>query len=428
MLTHGNLCHMPDAVNLGTQPAPGEIVLTILPTWHAYERAVEYYVLKHGATLTYSDKRYLKKDLEERKPHLFPCVPRIWETVYDAIQDRVSKSKPAEQKLFAMFNRIGRAYVKARRIALSTDVRRTPATQAERAKALAALAALAPAYKLGDALVFSKLRAVAGGRLRAAVSGGGSLAAYLDDFFEMVGIPILNGYGLTETSPVLTNRRTTQNVRGSVGLPMAQTEIQVRDETGKLLPQGQAGLIFGRGPQVMSGYYNNPEATTNVLDEKGWFNTGDLGWITPTGDLVISGRAKDTIVLVGGENVEPEPIEDAARKSQLIQQIVCVGQDQKFVGALVVPNYPALAAALSLPETTPPAELAAKPEANKLVRDAIRTAMDAEGAFKPSDSVSKVALLTEPFSEENGMLTQTMKIKRNVVAKHYETIIKQLFS
>jgi long-chain acyl-CoA synthetase len=428
MLTHGNLSHMPDGVNLGTEPQPGEIVLTILPTWHAYERAVEYYVMRYGATLTYSDKRYLKKDLEDRKPHLFPCVPRIWETVYDAIQDRVSKSKPQQQKLFAMFTRVGRRYVKARRVALGTDLRKEPAPALERARALATMGALAPVFKLGDALVFSKLRAVAGGRMRAAISGGGSLAAYLDDFFEMVGIPILNGYGLTETAPVLTNRRTTQNVRGSVGLPMPQTEIQIRDEAGNPLPQGHAGVVFARGPQVMSGYYNNPDATAKVLDDRGWFNTGDLGWIAATGDLVISGRAKDTIVLVGGENVEPEPIEDAARKSPLIQQIVCVGQDQKFVGALVVPNFAALAGALSLPESTPAKELAGNAQAIKLIREAIRSAMDAEGSFKSSDGVSKVALLAEPFSEENGMLTQTMKIKRNVVAKHYEGLIHQLFS
>ncbi|MGI8905430.1 MAG: AMP-dependent synthetase/ligase [Candidatus Sumerlaeaceae bacterium] len=428
MLTHGNLAHQPDGVDLGTTAMPGEIVLSILPTWHAYERAVEYYALRHGATLVYSDKRFLKKDMEEMRPHLMPCVPRIWESVYDAIQDKVRKSPPARQKLFAFFTRVGSRYIHAKRVATATDVRRTPAGAAEKAQAIAAMVALAPAYELGDALVFSRLRAVTGGRMRAAVSGGGSLAAYLDDFFEMVGVPILNGYGLTETAPVLCNRRTTHNVRGTVGLPMPETEIQVRDDPGNLLPQGTAGIIFARGPQVMSGYYNNVEATAKVLSEDGWFNTGDLGWIAASGDLVISGRAKDTIVLVGGENVEPEPIEDAARKSPLIQQIVCVGQDQKTVGALVVPNYAALAVAIGLPDNTSATEVAASPQAVKAVREAIKSAMAAEATFKPSDHISKVALLSEPFSEDNGMLTQTLKIKRNVVANHYEKLIADLFS
>src|SRR5206468_2639661 len=149
----------------------------------------------------------------------------------------------------------GSAYMQAKRVATRTDVRHSPATAAERGMAIIKMTSLAPIYKVGDALVFSKLRAVTGGRMRAAVSGGGSLARYLDDFFELVGVPILNGYGLTETAPVLTNRRTNHNVRGSVGLPLPQTEIQIRDETGRQLPQGQAGVIFARGPQVMAGYY-----------------------------------------------------------------------------------------------------------------------------------------------------------------------------
>lgn len=428
MLTHGNLAHQPEGVNLGTELRPGEIQLSILPTWHAYERATEYYGLHHGHTITYSDKRYLKKDLTELRPQLMPCVPRIWESIYEAIQDKVAKSSPGKQKLFRFFEAQGLRYVQARRIATGTALRRQPAGPGETAAAWARVLALAPLHRIGDRLVFSKLRAVTGGRMRAAVSGGGSLAAYLDDFFEVVGIPILNGYGLTESAPVLTNRRLDHNIRGSVGQAMAGTEIQIRSEEGRVLAQGETGIIFARGPQVMHGYYNNPEATGKVLSEDGWFNTGDLGWITATGDLVIAGRAKDTIVLVSGENVEPEPIEDAARKSPLVNQIVLVGQDRKSIGAIVVPNAPALAAALGLPEDTPMQELADNPGAPRAVRDSIQASMRQSGGFKDIEQVTRVALLSDPFTEENGMLTQTLKIKRNVVLQQYRELIEQLYS
>ena len=428
MLSHANLAHMPQAVDLGAKPRQGEIQLAILPTWHAYERACEYYGMKHGTTLTYTDKRYFRKDFEQHQPMLFPCVPRIWESIHDAIQDKVSKSPPGRQKLFNFFVRTGMAYVRARRRAFGLDLRKESLNPAARALAFAKLAAIAPIQKIGDIMIFSKLRAVTGGRMRAAVSGGGSLPVYLDDFFEIVGIPILNGYGLTETAPVLTVRRTNHNVRGSVGLPIPGTEIVIRDEQGKEVPQGTAGVIFAKGPQIMQGYYKNAEATEKVLSPDGWFNTGDLGWIACTGDLTISGRAKDTIVLASGENVEPEPIEDAIRKSLLINQVVVVGQDQKYVAALVVPNWSTLAEALGLPSDTASGELSKRPEANKAVREAINASMAAAKTFKPSDQIQKITLLEEPFTEQNGMLTATFKIKRNVVAKNYEALISSLFA
>lgn len=428
MLTHGNLAHQPEAVELGLDMQPGEIQIAILPSWHAYERATEYYGLKHGHTLTYSDKRYLKKDLEALRPQLMPCVPRIWESVYDAVHDKVRKSKPIQQKLFHFFTAVGLRYVRARRVATGSDLRKERAGMFERLVAMVKAAALWPLHVVGDRLIFSKLRNVTGGRMRGAVSGGGSLAAYLDDFFDMVGITIMNGYGLTETAPVLTNRRADRNVRGSVGRPMAETEIEIRDEQGQRLSQGQQGVIFARGPQVMQGYYKNPEATAKVLDAAGWFNTGDLGYIAVTGDLVITGRAKDTIVLASGENVEPEPIEDAIRKSPLVNQVMLVGQDEKFVGALVVPNFAPLAQAMGLPEEMEPEQLVADPAASRIVQDSIKKVMAAEGTFKGSDQIQKVLLLAEPFSEQNGMMTQTMKVKRNVVAKHFESVIREMFA
>jgi long-chain acyl-CoA synthetase len=276
--------------------------------------------------------------------------------------------------------------------------------------------------------VYSKVRQITGGRMRAAISGGGSLAPYLDDFFEIVGVPIMNGYGLTETSPVLTVRKADQNVRGTVGLPMKNTELTLRNENGSQAEPGKSAEIWARGPQLMMGYYKNPEATAKVMTDDGWLKSGDLGWFTSGGDLVIAGRAKDTIVLSSGENVEPDPIEDVCRKSRLIQQIVLVGQDQKSLGALVVPEYANLAEALGVPPETEPAEVISNDQAARLVRQAITEAISTSGQFKISEGVSKVYLLSEPFSENNGLMTNTMKIKRNKVAEKYKAEIASLFA
>jgi len=427
MLTHANLMTQPLGVDLGIQIQPGEILLSILPAWHAYERAVEYFGIYHGATITYSDKKYIREDLIKVKPHLLPCVPRIWESVYKAIQMKLGMASERDRKIFQIFFSIGLNYVRSRRVATGFILSSTQPTQMEVIGASIKAAVLYPLYKLGDRLVFRKLRQVTGGRLRAAISGGGSLAPYLDDFFDVAGVPILNGYGSTETSPVITVRRVHHNVRGSVGLPMVNTEVRLHNESGQQIANDKQGEIWVRGPQVMRGYYSNPDATSKVLTEDGWFKTGDLGWFTATGDLVIAGRAKDTIVLSSGENVEPDLIEDVCRQSPLVQQIMLVGQDQKNIAALVVPDYGHLAEALGLPAESEPEAVVGHPQAARHLRQVLAEIMTRDGRFKASESISRVHLLAEPFSESNGLLTNTMKIKRNVVAREYKNEIAALF-
>lgn len=427
MLSHGNLMTQPLGVELNIGLKPGEILLSVLPSWHAYERAVEYFGIYHGLTITYSDKKYIREDMIKLAPHLFPCVPRIWEMVYKAVQSKTNAAPENKKKLFQKFMDIGQQYIEARRVAMGLVVQKQSPTAGQKNLARAKMAALYPLFKLGDKLVYSKVRQVTGGRMRVAISGGGSLAPYLDDFFEIVGVPIMNGYGLTETSPVLTVRRGDHNVRGTVGLPMVHTQVQLRAENGTEVNPGEAGEIWARGPQIMIGYYKNPEATEKVLSENGWFRTGDLGWYSASGDLVISGRAKDTIVLSSGENVEPDLIEDACRKSRLVQQIVLVGQDQKTLGALVVPDFANLAEAVGLPSDSEPAVVVGHADAAKVVRKSLAEAMG-DGQFKASESISKVHLLAEPFSERNGLLTNTMKIKRNKVLDHYEAEISEMFA
>ncbi|PKA61748.1 Long-chain-fatty-acid--[acyl-carrier-protein] ligase AEE15, chloroplastic [Apostasia shenzhenica] len=209
-------------------------------------------------------------------------------------------------------------------------------------------AILWPFHILGIKLVYSKIRSEVG-ISKAGISGGGSLPVHIDKFFEAIGVKLQNGYGLTETSPVVAARKPDCNILGTVGLPLNYTEIKIVDiETDKPVLDGLKGIIKVRGPQVMKGYYKNESATGEVIDKDGWFNTGDLGWIAPKhsrgkshqcgGMLVLEGRAKDTIVLSTGENVEPSELEEAAMRSKLIQQIVVVGQDQRRLGALIVAN------------------------------------------------------------------------------------------
>jgi long-chain acyl-CoA synthetase len=216
-------------------------------------------------------------------------------------------------------------------------------------------------------------------------------------------------------------------VRGTVGRPQPLTEIEIRSETGEPLPQGMTGVIWARGPQVMAGYYKNGSETGRVVDAQGWINTGDLGWITYTGDLVITGREKDTVVLSSGENIEPEHIEGAISQSPLVSQIIVVGQDRKALGALVVPHFERLAEALGLPAHTPPEDLVAHPQAEAHLRTEIARIMKRSGQFKPHEMISRIALVAEPFSEANGLLTQTMKPKRNMILKHYAPLIEKMY-
>jgi long-chain acyl-CoA synthetase len=283
-------------------------------------------------------------------------------------------------------------------------------------------------HALAEKLVYQKVREATGGRLKWAISGGGSLAAHIDNFFEIANIGLLVGYGLTETSPVLTVRRPWHNLKGSAGQPLAHTEIKIVDpETRQQLPTGQRGLVLARGPQVMAGYYLNPQATESAIDPEGWFDTGDLGWLTPGKDLILTGRAKDTIVLSNGENIEPQPIEDACLRSPYIDQIMLVGQDQKSLGALIVPNQEAVQ---KWAETQNP-PLHEIDWNSKTIQDLFRKELNREVQNRPGyradDRIGPFRLIREQFSMENGMLTQTLKIKRPVVTEHYRDMIDGMF-
>lgn len=425
MLSHGNLLHQVQYLETIIQPQPGETVLSILPSWHSYERAAEYFLLSRGCTQIYTNIRNFKKDLKDYQPNYMIGVPRLWESIYEGIQKQFREQPAKKQRIVNNCLAISQRYILNRRIATGLSLEHLNLNKSQKLLARIQASLLAPLHKLADKLVYAKIRQGVGGKLKTLISGGGSLAMHLENFYEIVNIPLLVGYGLTETSPVTNARVLTHNLRGSSGRPLPETEIRiVNPETKADLPQGERGLVLVRGPQVMQGYYKLPEATAKVIDDQGWFDTGDLGWVTTQQDLVLTGRAKDTIVLTNGENIEPQPIEDACLRSPYIDQIMLVGQDQRCLGALIVPNLEAL-------ETWAIASNLDLDLSQQAVKDLFRSELNREVQNRPGyridDRIGVFSFILEPFSQENGMMTQTLKIKRPVVTQHYQDLIKSMF-
>jgi long-chain acyl-CoA synthetase len=428
MLSHKNLLHQVKSLGVVVQPEKGDIVLSILPTWHSYERSGEYFLLSQGCTQIYTNLRSVKGDLKKFKPNYMIAVPRLWESIYEGVQKQFREQPAKKQSLVKFLLETSQKYIEARRISQGLSLNHIHASFIERSQAKITELGLLLFHALGEKLVYAKVREATGGNIKHVISGGGALPAYIDNFFEIVGVEILQGYGLTETSPVTNARRPWRNLRGSSGQPIPGTEVKiVNPETRQPLPVGERGLVLLKGPQIMQGYYQNPEATTKAIDTEGWFDSGDLGWVTPENDLVLTGRAKDTIVLTNGENIEPQPIEDACLRSPYIDQIMLVGQDQRSIGALIVPNLEALEKWAETQNNSQKIDLE-----SKIVQDLFRQELNREVQNRPSyradDRVGPFKLIEEQFSIENGLMTQTLKIRRHVVMSRYCDIINAMFA
>jgi long-chain acyl-CoA synthetase len=428
MLSHKNLLHQVKSLGVVVQPEKGDIVLSILPTWHSYERSGEYFLLSQGCTQIYTNLRSVKGDLKKFKPNYMIAVPRLWESIYEGVQKQFREQPAKKQSLVKFLLETSQKYIEARRICQGLSLNHIHASFIERSQAKITELGLLLFHALGEKLVYTKVREATGGNIKHVISGGGALPAYIDNFFEIVGVEILQGYGLTETSPVTNARRPWRNLRGSSGQPIPGTEVKiVNPETRQPLPVGERGLVLLKGPQIMQGYYQNPEATTKAIDTEGWFDSGDLGWVTPENDLVLTGRAKDTIVLTNGENIEPQPIEDACLRSPYIDQIMLVGQDQRSIGALIVPNLEALEKWAETQNNSQKIDLE-----SKIVQDLFRQELNREVQNRPSyradDRIGPFKLIEEQFSIENGLMTQTLKIRRHVVMSRYCDIINAMFA
>ena len=428
MLSHKNLLHQVKSLGVVVQPEKGDIVLSILPTWHSYERSGEYFLLSQGCTQIYTNLRSVKGDLKKFKPNYMIAVPRLWESIYEGVQKQFREQPAKKQSLVKFLLETSQKYIEARRICQGLSLNHIHASFIERSQAKITELGLLLFHALGEKLVYTKVREATGGNIKHVISGGGALPVYIDNFFEIVGVEILQGYGLTETSPVTNARRPWRNLRGSSGQPIPGTEVKiVNPETRQPLPVGERGLVLLKGPQIMQGYYQNPEATTKAIDTEGWFDSGDLGWVTPENDLVLTGRAKDTIVLTNGENIEPQPIEDACLRSPYIDQIMLVGQDQRSIGALIVPNLEALEKWAETQNNSQKIDLE-----SKIVQDLFRQELNREVQNRPSyradDRIGPFKLIEEQFSIENGLMTQTLKIRRHVVMARYCDIINAMFA
>lgn len=461
MLSHGNLIHQtshrlnPSKPYEEGEPLPGELMLSLLPVWHITERTFELWMASRGCSVVYSSIRTFKNDLAKHQPQWMVLVPRVLEKVANGVQDKFSSGSAVVKTLAKFFTSIGSKYCQNKNIVDGLVVGDSRPSSSQKLMSKLKLAVLSPLHAVGSKLVWSKVQAGFGGRLKLIISGGSALAGSLESFYETAGIPICVGYGLTECSPLISYRRQDSNLvtAGCAGKPCWNTEMRVVDPNSKgpdraSLPIGEVGVVIARGPQVMQGYFRNPEATEQAI-QGGWFDTGDLGKINPaTGDLILTGRAKDTIVLSNGENIEPTPIEDSILESPLVDQVMLTGQDGRRLLAIVVLNPSELAAAgyISSKEASEIGKLQelvndpkcsfeeAEPSLKKLKEASVSIRKNSDlnkklmadiskatSSFRSWEKVSVAYTTLEPFAMSNDQLTQSYKVKRASVSARYES-------
>jgi len=400
MLTHKNLVSNVQAGRKAISVGEEDVFLSFLPLSHSFERMVGHYTaFSAGSTVYYAESiETVADNMAEAHPTVMTSVPRLYEKMYTKILDKVSNDPPIRQKIFWW--------------ALGVGAR--AAKYFQRNQKPSGLLALQ--FKLADKLVFSKLKERVGGRLKYFVSGGAPLSKDIGEFFASANIPILEGYGLTETSPVITVNHIELYKFGTVGPPIDGVEVKIADD----------GEILCRGDNVMKGYYNDPEATKEVIDEDGWFHTGDIGEFDEDGYLKITDRKKNLIVTSGGKNIAPAPLENALTKSKYIEQCLVIGDRRKFVSAVVVPAFEALyewAKANNVPVDNHE-ELVRNEKVVALYNGVVEEAMK---DFAQYEKVKKIALMSNPWSIETGELTPKLSVKRKVVESKYKTVIDALY-
>jgi long-chain acyl-CoA synthetase len=399
MLTHANFLSNVLAITAGLPIASTDVALSVLPLSHIFERTGFYIFCYNGVSVYYTASfDQVGENLREVKPTIMTAVPRLFEKVYHRIVKKGLSQKGIKRKIFMRSLEIGQRY----------------AAQKDEGSRVWPLLSLQ--QRMASRLVFSKWREGVGGRLRYFVSGGAPLSPALSYAFLAAGIPILQGYGATETCIVSANRPENNQV-GSVGLPFEGIEISIAED----------GEILLRGPNVMRGYYGHPEESASVLDD-GWFATGDVGHVDKQGHLYITDRKKDLFKLSNGKYVAPQQIESLLKQSEFVSQVVVVGAGRKQPVALIVPEWEALKQALTEKGEEFPgnrSKLVAFPAAVKLVQSNIsqltRELVDYE-------RIRKIALLPDEFSIDKGELTPTLKVKRRVVDEKFHDLIEELYS
>ncbi len=388
MLTHRNLCSNIQSSTLHV--GPGDLALSFLPLCHIYERMADYSYLCHGASIAYvAAIDEVPQALVEVRPTVMAAVPRFFEKLYDRVMEQVRKAPAWRQKLFAWAMRQGKRRLAGRGTSFE--------------------------YGLAERLVFRRLRDRLGGRLRFVISGSAPLSPALAEFFLGCGLPICEGYGLTETSPVLTANQPDSIRIGTVGKPIAGVEI-------KIAPDGE---ILARGPNIMQGYYKRPEETAQAIRD-GWFHTGDIGRLDADGYLTITDRKKDLLKTAGGKYVAPQPIENKLKTNPYIQNVVVLGDKHKFVSALIAANVGKLQdyARDHGIVCASPGELVRHPKILEFMQQQVDESTPDLAHF---ERIKKILLTENDFTIANGSLTPTMKVKRNIIEKQYAEQIAKLY-
>jgi long-chain acyl-CoA synthetase len=400
MLTHTNLSSNATDSLCNSDYNPTDVALEFLPLAHVYERTLAYVYMFTGVCIAYLDAmEKLPQALLEVRPTLAGAVPRVFEKLYANIIAKGRREKGFRRKVFEWALRVANESVGWRGYGRPAPF------------------GLKFRWWIADKLVYSKIRAGVGGRLREFISGGAPLAKELAEFYWAVNLPVFQGYGLTETSPVITVSREGANKLGTVGKPIPNCEVKIADD----------GEILTRGPLVMKGYYLRPDETAATISPDGWLATGDIGYLDPEGYLVITDRKKDLLKTAGGKFVAPQPIENTLKMSPYIQSAAIIGDRKKFITALIVPNFAAVTAYAELQgrHFTSPAELSRDP----WVRDLIGREVERINAHLAQyETIKRFKLLEQDFSFENGELTYTMKLKRRVIEQRYAEKIEQLYA
>jgi long-chain acyl-CoA synthetase len=400
MLTHTNFCSNVTDVGCDFALRPGEdVAISFLPLAHVYGRTLDYIYLFQGVPIAYVEAvEIVAQALKEIKPTVMGAVPRVFEKIYAKLMEQGSAVSGFKRAIFVWAMRVAERAASWR----CGDATASPLLKMQ--------------WALADKLVYAKIREGTGGRLRIVSSGGAPLSKSLAEFFCCVGVPIYQGYGLTETSPIVSSNFPRNRV-GSSGLPIPNCEVKAADD----------GEILVRGPMIMQGYYKRAEATREVIDEDGWFHTGDIGYLDKDNYLFITDRMKDLLKTSAGKFVAPQPIENALKNSPFILNAMVVGDRRKFIVALLVPNSKTVSAkaaengiAISSGE-----EVAAHPFTRTLIQAEIQRLTTNLAQY---ETIKRFALLPGDFTFDNGALTFTMKLKRRVVEEQFRDVIESLYA
>jgi long-chain acyl-CoA synthetase len=432
MLNHRNILFNTEMLPPLIAITEKDLWVSILPSWHIFERALELLSLSCGSCVVYSSLKTFANDLETYRPTLVATVPRLWESLYSKVIASVMERGHRAHTIFSLLIKTSIRFRRARRrlrghLPQFSRVS-LPLRCGQKLIALAEMSVLALPYWLAQKKL-AQLRQKFGGRLRMAVSGGGTLPAYLEDWLDAVGIRIANAYGMTECAPTIAGRGYNSKIFGTLGPPIAMTDLRIVDSEGKPVPSGVEGEIEVRGPQVFDGYIDNDEENRKAFTADGFFRTGDLGKLTMTGELILTGRSKEIIVLASGENIDPSRIEAAISQLPFVNDAMLVGQDRKGLAALIVPDWDKLKDYIAerFGQTTETAvDLHEDNAMRERIKNEINRLLQDKNGFKPYEKLQKIDFLKHEFKvgEE---LTNTFKKRRHVIEKKYRELIDRLF-